>query len=72
MIEKLRKILPIDRITTRLIDLVSFAPDAGFYHLVPKAVVQPDTGQEIISLFRFSKEKQVITVGVSKNQKITA
>lgn len=51
---ELRKILPENRIRSRYIDLVSFASDAGFYHLVPKAVVQPVSEQEIIELFRLS------------------
>ncbi|MDB5246076.1 MAG: FAD-binding oxidoreductase, partial [Segetibacter sp.] len=51
---ELKKILPENRIRTRYIDVVSFASDAGFYHLVPKAVVQPVSEQEIIALFRLS------------------
>ncbi|MCW3110958.1 MAG: FAD-binding oxidoreductase, partial [Segetibacter sp.] len=55
IIEKeLSKILPANRIRARYIDVVSFASDAGFYHLVPKAVVQPVSEEEIISLFQFS------------------
>src|SRR6186713_1972532 len=59
MIEALKKILPENRIRSRYIDLVSFASDAGFYHLLPKAVVQPVSEEEIISLFQFSKEHNV-------------
>src|ERR671921_683215 len=59
MIEELQKILPESRIRTRYIDLVSFASDAGFYHLVPKAVVQPVSEVEIISLFAFSHTHQI-------------
>lgn len=44
---------------TRYIDLVSFASDAGFYYLLPKAVVQPVSESEIISLFRFSADHKV-------------
>jgi D-lactate dehydrogenase len=51
---ELRKILPPNRIRARYIDVVSFASDAGFYHLVPKAVVQPINEAEIVSLFKFS------------------
>ncbi len=50
MIEALKKILPKNQIKSRYIDLVSFASDAGFYHLVPKAVGQPVSEAEIISL----------------------
>lgn len=44
---------------TRYIDLVSFAADAGFYYLLPKAVVQPVSETEIVSLFHFSVRHQV-------------
>ncbi len=57
--QELKKILPDSRIKTRYIDLVSFASDAGFYHLLPKAVVQPVSEEEIISLFRFSHQHQI-------------
>ena len=52
--EQLEKILAPGRVRTRYIDLVSFASDAGFYYLLPKAVVQPINEVEIISLFKFS------------------
>ncbi|WP_100612091.1 FAD-binding and (Fe-S)-binding domain-containing protein [Confluentibacter lentus] len=52
---ELENILPASRIKTRYIDLVSYASDAGFYHLVPKAVVQPISEGEVISLFQFSQ-----------------
>ncbi|MDB5012151.1 MAG: hypothetical protein JWQ25_353 [Daejeonella sp.] len=55
----LKKILPGERIKTRLIDLVAYAPDAGFYYLRPKAVVNPTTESEIIALFRFSHEHKI-------------
>ena len=55
MIEELKKILPENRVRSRYIDLISFASDAGFYHLVPKAVVQPVNEDEIKSLFKFSQ-----------------
>ncbi|PKQ46937.1 FAD-binding oxidoreductase [Confluentibacter flavum] len=52
---ELKNILPPSRVKTRYIDLVSYASDAGFYHLVPKAVVQPINEVEIIALFQFSQ-----------------
>ncbi|HLA58933.1 MAG TPA: FAD-binding and (Fe-S)-binding domain-containing protein, partial [Puia sp.] len=55
----LKQILPDARIKTRLIDLVGYASDAGFYHLIPKAVVQPMNEGEIISLFRFSNIHEI-------------
>ncbi|WEK18455.1 MAG: FAD-binding and (Fe-S)-binding domain-containing protein [Candidatus Pedobacter colombiensis] len=55
----LEDILPKERIKVRLIDLVAYASDAGFYYLRPKAVVQPVAESEIIALFRFSHQHQV-------------
>ncbi|MBD1396649.1 FAD-binding oxidoreductase [Pontibacter sp. JH31] len=52
----LESILPKARIRARLIDVVSYASDAGFYYLRPKAVVQPVSEEEIKQLFAFSQE----------------
>jgi len=57
--EELLKILPETRIKNRFIDLVSFASDAGFYYLLPKAIVQPINDEEIISLFELSKKLNI-------------
>lgn len=59
MISALKTILPKDRIKTRMIDLLSYASDAGFYHLVPKAVVQPVSEAEIVTLFKFSHQHHI-------------
>src|SRR6478672_12151051 len=59
MKNELLKILPENRIRDRYIDLVSFASDAGFYYLVPKAVVQPISEAEIICLFQFSHQHKI-------------
>ncbi len=56
---ELKKILPENRVKLRYIDLVSFASDAGFYHLVPKAIVQPVGEAEIVSLFHFSQAYRI-------------
>jgi D-lactate dehydrogenase len=55
----LAEIIPQDRIKSRLIDLVSYASDAGFYYLRPKAVVQPVSDEEIKALFAFSHQHQI-------------
>lgn len=55
----LQSILPVDRIRCKLIDLVSFAADAGFYYLRPKAVVNPVSEQEIQALFHFSHQHNI-------------
>src|SRR5687768_14836454 len=57
--EQLLKIFPASRVRTKYIDLVSFASDAGFYYLLPKAVVQPINEAEIVSLFEFSFQKKI-------------
>lgn len=58
-LNELKSIVPAERIKTRLIDLVSYASDAGFYQLIPKAVVQPDKEAEIIALFKFAQNQKV-------------
>jgi D-lactate dehydrogenase len=57
--EELLKILPEPRIKNRFIDLVSFASDAGFYYLLPKAIVQPISEAEIVALFKFSQQHRI-------------
>jgi len=56
---ELNRILPSSRVKTRLIDLVSYASDAGFYRLVPKAVVQPVNEEEVRKLFQFSHQYKI-------------
>ena len=55
----LRRLLPEERIRDRYIDLVSFAADAGFYYLLPKAVVQPVSEAEVVALFQFSQQQNI-------------
>jgi D-lactate dehydrogenase len=57
--ELLEAILPKERIKTRLVDLVSYASDAGFYYLRPKAVVRPVKEEEIVALFQFSHQHKI-------------
>ena len=60
--KSLQEILPAERVKTRLIDLVSYASDAGFYRLIPKAVVQPVSEDEVIALFKFSAQNNIPVV----------
>ena len=60
--KQLQQILPASRIKTRLIDLVSYAADAGFYRLIPKAVIQVVSETEIIALFKFSDQYNIPVV----------
>src|SRR5208283_201063 len=50
----LSQILDERRILVRPIDLIAHASDASFYRLIPKAVVQASSEQEVAQLFRFS------------------
>jgi len=58
----LLKIFPAERIRTRYIDRVSYGADAGFYFLLPKAIVKPVSEEEIIQLFRFSHQHKIPVV----------
>ncbi|WP_242916239.1 FAD-binding and (Fe-S)-binding domain-containing protein [Pontibacter liquoris] len=55
----LEAILPKARIKSRLIDVVAYASDAGFYYLRPKAVVQPVSEEEVQALFRLSQRQKI-------------
>ncbi|MES3019245.1 MAG: FAD-binding and (Fe-S)-binding domain-containing protein [Bacteroidota bacterium] len=55
----LESILPKERIKCRLVDLVAYASDAGFYYLRPKAVVRPVSEAEIIAILQFSHEHKI-------------
>lgn len=57
--KQLEAIIPPERIKTRLIDLVAYASDAGFYYLRPKVVVQPVSEEEVQKLFAFSREHRI-------------
>jgi len=47
------------RILTRPIDLIAYASDASFYRLIPKAIVQAATEQEVARLFQFSHDHAI-------------
>jgi len=48
-----------DRVLIRPIDLIAYASDASFYRLIPKAVVQAQSVEEIRALFAFSQKTQI-------------
>lgn len=48
-----------DRILIRPIDLIAFASDAGFYRLIPKAVILAKDEDEIAGLFQFSRRAAI-------------
>ncbi|MGD8402469.1 MAG: FAD-binding and (Fe-S)-binding domain-containing protein [Anaerolineales bacterium] len=57
--KKLSHILPETRIKTRLIDRIAYANDASYFRLIPQAVVQPASTNEIRALFKFSQEQRI-------------
>lgn len=57
--KELLKIIPADRVKTRYIDRVSYGADAGFYFLLPEAIVKPTSEEEIIKLFQFSRQNKI-------------
>jgi D-lactate dehydrogenase len=57
--EHLLEILPPKQVKTSLIDVMAYAADAGFYHLIPKAVVQPTTVKEVKQLFNLAHHTKV-------------
>jgi D-lactate dehydrogenase len=57
--KELHKILPADRVKARYIDRVTYGADAGFYFLLPKAIVKPVSEHEIVQLFNFSHQNKI-------------
>ncbi len=58
LVDHLVKILPADRIKSRLIDRYAFASDASHFYLVPKLILQPVTMEEVRGIFEFSHKHQ--------------
>ncbi len=57
--EALAAIVGADRVLDRPVDLIAFASDASFYRLIPKAVVFPNSIDEVCGLFRLSHERKL-------------
>ena len=55
----LQQILPSHKIKATLVDRYAFAGDAGFYYLLPQAIVQPDNLDEIKQLFSFATQHNI-------------
>jgi D-lactate dehydrogenase len=55
----LAAVLPSERVLTRTIDRIAFANDASVYRLVPQAVVQPASIDEVQGIFRFSHANRI-------------
>ena len=52
---EIRKYFSDNKLKLSLTDRYAFAGDAGFYYLLPQAIVQPDSLEDIQQLFLFSK-----------------
>jgi D-lactate dehydrogenase len=57
--EQLQAFIDPARILTRPIDRIAFASDASLYRLIPRAVVQPISKQEVRQLFQFSRANRI-------------
>jgi D-lactate dehydrogenase len=57
--EGLSQVISPDRVLTSYLHRVAYANDASYFHLVPQAVVQPDSIGEIQSLFRFTQTHRI-------------
>ena len=55
--EQLSHFIHPSRIHTRLIDRVAYANDASYFHLVPQAVVQPNSIGEIQAYPRTARDQ---------------
>jgi D-lactate dehydrogenase len=57
--EQLSRILHPDRVLTSYLHRVAYANDASYFHLVPQAVVQPNSIGEIQELFKFTQTHHI-------------
>ena len=57
--KKLLEILPKERVRARLIDRYAYASDASHFYLVPRAVVQPISINEVRKIFEFSHRENI-------------
>ncbi len=55
----LSTVIASERILIRPIDLIAYASDASFYRLIPKAVVQASSIEEVQALFAFSQRSGI-------------
>jgi len=55
----LAELIDPERILIRPIERIAFASDASLYRLIPRAVIQPRTVEEVKHLFRFSHQHAI-------------
>ncbi len=58
IINTLQQAIPTLKTLSRQIDRIAYASDASFYHLIPEIVVQAETIDQIISLFKFANDNK--------------
>ena len=52
----LSEVIPENRVFDQLIFRLAYAHDASIYRLVPKAVVRPNTEEEVLSLIKYARD----------------
>ncbi len=57
--EGLSRVIPPARVLTSYLHRIAYANDASYFHLVPQAVVQPNSIHEIQSLFKFTQTHRI-------------
>lgn len=57
--EELSQVISPARVLTSYLHRVAYANDASYFHLVPQAVVQPNSIGEIQALFRFTQTHRI-------------
>ncbi len=57
--QSLEHLVDGERVLTRAIDLIAYASDASLYRLVPRAVVQPVSEEEVIRLLAFAAKSRI-------------
>lgn len=57
--ERLSQIISPERVLTSYLHRTAYANDASYFHLVPQAVVQPNSISEIQALFQFTQRYQI-------------
>jgi D-lactate dehydrogenase len=57
--QQLRSLIDPSHVLARAIDRIAFASDASLYSLVPRAVVQPSTMEEVSDLFAYSRRTRI-------------
>lgn len=55
----LTQIFPADRIKTRWVDRIAYSSDAGFYRLIPQAIVLPINVEEIKALLLTAQKNKI-------------